>query len=124
MEYQEEIVEITAEEEFENEEIWESDEEYEGQRLFWKPHEVGDDIYNPSSIIGEVIDVDREGMFGLQITIQTADGQVTTPAHKSLQSKLKSMRVEYGEYIKIEYVGEREAKNGNTFRDYSVHRRL
>ena len=107
----------------------------------WKPadneEEVGGDlnIWNPAvdgkegdELAGEVV-VLEEGGYGIQAQIKTGEidadtgkhVELTTPAHKVLQSALAKLSV--GDIVRITYTGAYKAKNGLWAKTYKVARK-
>lgn len=71
---------------------------------------------------GVVIEV-KEGIYGLQLSVENKEGVHTTPSHKALVGRLKAFLV--GDSIKIEYLGTDlpKVKGQNGVRLYSVFRK-
>ena len=82
----------------------------------WLPENTGDKLE------GEVLDLDSTGAYGLQATIKTEKGELTTPAHKWLQNCLR--RVKTGERIEIIFTGEEppKVKGQSPTKKYDVFR--
>jgi len=70
---------------------------------FWKPTEEGQYLQ------GEIKEIDKEGTYGYQYTIETIQGKVfITPSHRVLQNRMR--KVEKGDIVRIEYLGEEDSK--------------
>ncbi|MCX6654323.1 MAG: hypothetical protein NTY03_04280 [Candidatus Bathyarchaeota archaeon] len=71
---------------------------------------------------GVVIEV-KEGLYGLQLSIENKEGVHTTPSHKALVGRLKAFQV--GDSIKVEYLGTElpKVKGQQGTRLYSVFRK-
>ena len=83
---------------------------------FWKPT-IG------SELIGVIVEK-RDGKFGMQYTIETADKKkIVTPSHKVLQNRLEGMQV--GQDVKIVLTGDEAPKVKGQSRTliYSVFRK-
>lgn len=79
--------------------------EYEKQEGagIWFADNEGDEL------IGEVIHINKEALYGVQYTIKKEDGEeVLTPSHKVLQNRMQ--KAEVGTKIKIVYKGNEPAK--------------
>jgi hypothetical protein len=65
----------------------------------------------------------KQGLYGLQLTIETKDGVKSTPSHKALVGRLVGFQV--GDLIKVEYLGTDlpKVKGQNGVRLYSVFRK-
>ena len=82
----------------------------------WLP-ETKDEV-----LIGEVIEVNTEGQYGLQLVLVKEDGEkATTPSHKALQSRLTNFQV--GDKLKIVFIGTDlpKIKGQNGTRLYTVY---
>jgi hypothetical protein len=82
---------------------------------FWKPAKEGE------SIEGVVVDK-KQGNFGLQLTLQLADGsEVKTPSHKVLQNRLQNKEV--GQILKLVYTGQLapRVRGENPIQTYDVY---
>lgn len=77
-----------------NKELWE---EVKGTSDVWIPEKINDFIE------GEIREL-RNGQYGIQAVIKTADKEYLTPSHKVLQSRLAECKI--GDIIKIVFVRE------------------
>ncbi len=78
----------------------------------WKQQE-GAGIWLPKEedeeLLGEVVKIDKEAMYGTQYIIKKKDGEeVLTPSHKVLQNRMQ--KAEVGTMVKIVFVGEEPPK--------------
>ena len=72
-------------------------EEVKTEGNLWKPVKEGE------SLEGEVVGVNKNGKFGIQLTVKKADGvEKVTPSHKVLQSMLTGLNV--GDKVLIKYI--------------------
>ena len=72
-------------------------------------------------IIGVVVDINLDGLYGKQYTLKTDDGKsIQLPSHKVLEARLISVKV--NDKIKVVYLGEEPAKvkGNNPTRMYDV----
>jgi len=90
-------------------------EEVEPERQqIWQPAQVGD------FLIGHIIAL-NEGLFGLYAIVKnSAGGEIQTPAHKLLQSRLR--RCKEGDMVKIIYKGQIQVKSGRLAANYVMYR--
>ncbi len=64
----------------------------------WLPKEEKEEL------VGEVMHINREGLYGVQYTIKKDDGdEVLTPSHKVLQNRMQ--KADVGEKVKIVFIG-------------------
>lgn len=88
----------------------------ESSKVFWNPKVVDE------CLVGEVIEITK-GQFGDRFTIKTDEGDVLTPSHKVLQSRM--VHAVIGSIVKIVYKGELAPKirGENATKLYEVYRK-
>jgi len=70
----------------------------EGEKNFWAPEKVGEEI------VGEIVEI-TQGQYGTRYLIEKDNGdKIMLPSHKVLQSRLQGCVV--GDVIKAKYTGE------------------
>jgi hypothetical protein len=82
---------------------------------FWQPEKKGDEI------VGTVTKL-TDGVYGTHFVISTKEGDITTPAHKVLISRMSGIKV--GDMVKIVFLGEElpKVKGQNPTKLYEVYK--
>lgn len=90
-------------------------EKQEGSSI-WLPEKEGEEM------IGEVKNINTEGLYGNQYSIETEKGAYLTPSHKVLQNRMVNVSV--GDKVKIVYVGEEPpaVRGQNPTKMYEVYK--
>jgi hypothetical protein len=78
-----------------------------GKLTLWKPTKEGE------TLTGKVVSERTHEKFGKSWTIETSDGEITTPSHAVLQNRLSNIKI--GDKVRITYQGTQPAKiRGNS----------
>lgn len=83
------------------------------ENIYWKPENIGENIS------GQVTKI-TESPYGTQWEITGNHGSLVTPGHIALQNKMRNEDIGKGDFVVIQYTGEKTSHKGSPTRLYRV----